>query len=70
MKESKENKEKENYKEIIRKYLLKNKDIYKIKEIKKINISFKRLGGGMNKNYLIKIENEEKYEFFLDVLIN
>ena len=76
MKESEENKEKETYKEIIRKYLLKNKDIYKIKEINKINISFKRLGGGMNKNYLIKIETEEngeKYEFFFrcfDKLIN
>ena len=76
MKELEENKEKETYKEIIRKYLLKNKDIYKIKEIKKINISFKRLGGGMNKNYLIKIETEEngeKYEFFFrcfDKLIN
>ena len=67
MEESDEEKEKQMFKEIILKYILKNKDIYKIKDINKIIINFEKLGGGMNKNYLIKIEtkeNNEIYKFF------
>lgn len=76
MKDLKDNKEKDIDKMIIINYILKNKDIYKIKDINKIIIHIERLGGGMNKNYLIKIENEEngkKYKFFFrsfDKLIN
>jgi len=62
-------KEKENtiYKEIIENYIIKNKKVYKIKDINNIVINFEKLGGGMNKNYLIKIENKENnkiYKFF------
>ena len=62
MEESEENKENEIYKQIINDYLLKNTALYNIKDISKININFQKLGGGLNKNYLIKIENKEKNE--------
>ena len=59
MEELKENKEIKRYEEIIKEYLLKNANIYLIKDIKNISITFKNLGGGMNKNFLIKIYNKE-----------
>ena len=59
MKKSEENKEIEIYKEIINDFLIKNKNGYNIEDINKINISFEKLGGGMNKNFLINIENKE-----------
>lgn len=55
----KEEQDKLKYEEIIKEFILKRKDLYKINDIKNISISFKRLGGGMNKNYLIEIENKE-----------
>lgn len=59
MKESEDNKEKQVYKEIINDFLIKNKNEYNIEDINKINISFEKLGGGMNKNFLITIGNKE-----------
>lgn len=64
MEKSDEEKEKAMIKEIILKYILKNKDIYKIKDINKIIINFEKLGGGINKNYLIKIENKDNNEIY------
>ena len=59
MEELKENKEIKRYEEIIKDYLLKNANIYLIKDIKNISLTFQNLGGGMNKNFLIKIYNKE-----------
>lgn len=59
MEDLKDKEEIKKYEKIIKDYLFKNKNIYLIKDIKDISITFKNLGGGMNKNYLIKIENKE-----------
>ena len=67
MDDIKEKQEKQKYIEIINQFLLKNKNIYSIKDINNINIFFKNLGGGMNKNYLVEIvdnENNQTYKIF------
>ena len=64
MEDIKEKQDKLKYEEIIKEFILKNKDIYDIKDINSIIINFKKLGGGMNKNYLIKIENKENNKIY------
>jgi hypothetical protein len=59
------------YEKIIKKYLYAHKDEYLINNIDDINIDFKKLGGGMNKNYLIKITEKKTNiikKYFSDVL--
>lgn len=52
-----ENEEQKIYEEIIKEYLLKNNNNkkYSINNINEVNMKFKKLGGGMNKNFLVEI---------------
>ncbi|OUM58368.1 hypothetical protein PIROE2DRAFT_64455 [Piromyces sp. E2] len=43
------------YEKIIKDYLLRNKEVYSVQDLSTTNITFKKLGGGMNKNYLIEV---------------
>jgi len=63
--ESLENQERIKYEKIIKDYLLRNNNLYSIQNIHNVIIHFKKLGGGMNKNFLIEIDsNSNKSKLF------
>jgi len=53
MEKLEENEKQKIYEEIIKGYLLRNGEHYSISNINEVIMKFKKLGGGMNKNFLV-----------------